>query len=156
VAAAARPVTAPSANPPGAVPPRTLAGARDYFGDRVAAYVEGGALAGGASTVAAIEGDRVRVLRHGLVDEVALARALEGWRGMAAVSPLRAVRYDPSRSGELRHVIAPPYDVISPQEQAALYDRSPHNVVRLILARETPRADSAARALAAWVEERVL
>src|SRR5689334_4031246 len=49
------PVTAPSANPPAAEPPRTIAAARAYFGPRIAVYVDGGALAGGASTVAAVE-----------------------------------------------------------------------------------------------------
>ena len=57
---------------------------------------------------------------------------------MAVVSPFRAFRYDATRVGGLRDVIAPPYDVISAAEQAALYDRSPHNVVRLILARFDP------------------
>jgi uncharacterized protein (DUF1015 family) len=70
---------------------------------------------------------------------------------VAVVRPFRAVRYDPARVGDLRDVIAPPYDVISPTEQAALYDRSPYNVVRLILARETPRAEAAARALGQWM-----
>ena len=41
--------------------------------------------------------------------------------------------------GDLGDVIAPPYDVISPAEQAALYARSPHNVIRLILPREADR-----------------
>jgi len=75
---------------------------------------------------------------------------------MAVVTPFPAVRYDATRVGGLRDVIAPPYDVISTAEQAALYERSPYNVVRLILARETPRAAAAARALAYWVASRVL
>jgi len=75
---------------------------------------------------------------------------------MAVVSPFPAVRYDAARVGGLADVIAPPYDVISAAEQAALYDRSPYNAVRLILARETPRADAAARALADWMAARVL
>ncbi len=75
---------------------------------------------------------------------------------MAVISPFRAVRYDAARVGRLADVIAPPYDVISPAEQAALYERSPYNVVRLILARETPRADAAAAALREWVGARVL
>jgi len=77
VAGLGRPVTAPSANPPGAVPPRRLGDARAYFGDRVAAYVDGGELPGGASTVAAVDGDRVRVVRPGPVSEAALHAALE-------------------------------------------------------------------------------
>jgi len=82
VAGLRAPVTAPSATPPGEPAPRTLAAARAYFGDAVAAYVEGGTRPGGASTVAALEGDRVRVLRAGPVSADALQAALEdeSWR----------------------------------------------------------------------------
>lgn len=71
------PVTAPSANPPGAEPPRTLAAARGHFADRVAVYVDGGALPGGASTVAAVDAAGVRVLRAGAIAETVLRAALE-------------------------------------------------------------------------------
>jgi L-threonylcarbamoyladenylate synthase len=77
VAGLGAPVTAPSANPPGATPPRRVEAARAYFGDAVAVYVDGGELTGGASTVAAVEDDRVRVLRVGPVSEAALTAALE-------------------------------------------------------------------------------
>lgn len=76
VAALGRPVTAPSANPPDAAPPRRLAEARAYFGDAVAAWIDGGTLPGGASTVAAIEGERVRVLRPGVIPAAALEAVL--------------------------------------------------------------------------------
>ena len=78
VEALGRPVTAPSANPPGAPPPRTLADARAYFGDDVAVYVDGGVLPGGASTVAAVDDDGVRVLREGPVSRRDLDAALGG------------------------------------------------------------------------------
>jgi uncharacterized protein (DUF1015 family) len=58
---------------------------------------------------------------------------------MADVQPFRGFRYDLARVGALSDVIAPPYDVIDPTLQQALYERSPHNVVRLILNQETPR-----------------
>jgi len=77
VAGLGGPVTAPSANPPGAEPPRTLGAARAYFGDAIGAYVDGGALLGAPSTVAALDGDRVRVLRAGPVSAGALQAALE-------------------------------------------------------------------------------
>ena len=100
VAGLGAPVTAPSANPPGAEPPRALAAARAYFGDAVDVYLDGGTLAGGASTVAAVDGDRVRVLRAGPVrEERAAGRA--GGCVMAVVSPFRALRYDPARVGDL-------------------------------------------------------
>jgi len=72
------PVTAPSANPPGAEPPRRLDEARAYFGDRVGVYVDGGTLPGGGSTVASVEGGELRVLRAGAVSEAALRAALGG------------------------------------------------------------------------------
>jgi len=61
---------------------------------------------------------------------------------MAEIQAFRAVRYDLARVGVLSDVVAPPYDVIDPALQDALYARSPYNVVRLILNKETP-ADTA-------------
>jgi L-threonylcarbamoyladenylate synthase len=63
-----RPVTAPSANPPGLEPAHTTADARAYFGDRVAAYLDGGRLDGAASTVVAVDGGAVRIVRAGPID----------------------------------------------------------------------------------------
>ena len=74
----ARPVTAPSANPPGGTPPRRLDEARAWFGDRVEVYVDGGELPGGGSTVASVEDGELRVLRAGVVSEAALRAVLEG------------------------------------------------------------------------------
>ena len=48
---------------------------------------------------------------------------------MADVRPFRALRYAPTADPAL--AISPPYDVISPAEQRALYERSPHNAVRV-------------------------
>jgi uncharacterized protein (DUF1015 family) len=75
---------------------------------------------------------------------------------MAIVSPFRALRYDPARVGDLETVVAPPYDVISPAQQDTLYERSPWNVVRLILPREPERAEAAAATLHAWRSSGVL
>jgi L-threonylcarbamoyladenylate synthase len=84
-AALGRPVTAPSANPPGAEPAHTVDEARAYFGARIGAYVDGGVLDGVPSTVVAIigdgtaegKGDRVRVVRAGAIDEAAIRRVVE-------------------------------------------------------------------------------
>lgn len=75
---------------------------------------------------------------------------------MAVVNPFRGVRYVPGRIGEVRDVLSPPYDVISPAQQEALYARSPWNVVRLILPRETDRGAAAATALRHWLDAGVL
>jgi L-threonylcarbamoyladenylate synthase len=76
VAGLGGPVTAPSANPPGGAPPRRLEEARAEFGEAVAVYLDGGDLPGGASTVAAVDGNHVRVLREGPVTAAALEAAL--------------------------------------------------------------------------------
>jgi uncharacterized protein (DUF1015 family) len=51
---------------------------------------------------------------------------------MADVKPFRAVRYG-ERAGPLEALVAPPYDVISPDERERLAARSPYNVVHLTL-----------------------
>jgi uncharacterized protein (DUF1015 family) len=78
---------------------------------------------------------------------------------MADVRAFRAHRYDLGRVGALSDVIAPPYDVIDPTLQTALYARSPYNVIRLILNREEPgdteannRYTRAAACLRDWLQ----
>jgi len=51
---------------------------------------------------------------------------------MAEVKPFRAVRYGDA-AGPLESLVAPPYDVISPDEREELRARSPYNVVHLTL-----------------------
>ena len=68
VAAVARPVTAPSANPNAAPPPRTAADVRGYFDGRVELILDGGTTTGGAgSTVADCTVWPPRILRQGPV-----------------------------------------------------------------------------------------
>src|SRR5881409_3994262 len=52
---------------------------------------------------------------------------------MADIRAFRGWRYNLARVGELSDVVAPPYDVIGPELQEALYARHPANVVRLEL-----------------------
>ena len=72
---------------------------------------------------------------------------------MAVVKPFRALRYDERRAGPLDSLVAPPYDVISPQERERYLSHSPHNVVRLTLPDDEAEA---AQALAEWQREGVL
>lgn len=77
VDALGEPITATSANPGGEPPAIDAATARDYFGARVAAYVDGGTLAGGlGSTVLLVADDGARVIRRGAVTMDELRRAL--------------------------------------------------------------------------------
>jgi uncharacterized protein (DUF1015 family) len=52
---------------------------------------------------------------------------------MARVLPFVGTRYNPKAVENLSAVMAPPYDVISPEQQDQLYKADPHNIVRLIL-----------------------
>jgi uncharacterized protein (DUF1015 family) len=72
---------------------------------------------------------------------------------MAVVKPFRALRYDEAVAGPLETLVAPPYDVIGPEQRDELRARSPHNVVRLTL---PDSEEQAARDLDAWRGEGVL
>lgn len=75
---------------------------------------------------------------------------------MALIRPFAAWRYNPAVVGDLTDVVAPPYDVIDEEHRDVLYDRSPYNVVRLILGRETDRYTAAAACLKDWMSHRAL
>ena len=82
---------------------------------------------------------------------------------MAEIQAFRGIRYDLGHVGSLGDVIAPPYDVISPELQNELYEKHPCNVVRLILNRQEPgdsednnRYTRARKFLKNWLSEGVL
>ena len=78
---------------------------------------------------------------------------------MAAIAPLRALRYDLARTGGLGPVVAPPYDVIDAEQRAALVARSPHNVVEIDLPQAPDGGDPyrhAAETLSAWIADGVV
>ena len=55
---------------------------------------------------------------------------------MAIITPFRALTYNFETFDDLSALVAPPYDVISDEEQAAYYDRHEYNVIRLILGKK--------------------
>lgn len=82
---------------------------------------------------------------------------------MVEVQPFHGLRYDSQRVPRLGDVLSPPYDVIGPEEQVALHERSPYNVIRLEWGLAQPSAGAgadvylqAARYLAQWLQEGVL
>jgi uncharacterized protein (DUF1015 family) len=82
---------------------------------------------------------------------------------MAEIIPFRGILYNPEKINDFSDVIAPPYDVISPQQQDQLYQRHPNNVIRLILGKvekndtlQNNRYTRAAAFLKTWLEERIL
>src|SRR5690349_2623722 len=82
---------------------------------------------------------------------------------MASIYPFRAWRYNPS-AVRLEDVVTQPYDKISPAMQEAYYQRSPYNLVRIILGLpelfDAERGENvytrAARDFNAWREQSIL
>jgi uncharacterized protein (DUF1015 family) len=82
---------------------------------------------------------------------------------MASIYPFRAWRYNPS-AVRLQDVATQPYDKISPAMQEAYYQRSPYNLVRIILGLpelfDAERGENvysrAARDFSAWRDQSIL
>jgi uncharacterized protein (DUF1015 family) len=72
---------------------------------------------------------------------------------MAVVKAFRAERYDEQSAGPLEQLVAPPYDVISPEERSELLAKSPYNVVHLTL---PDTEEEAGAAIADWRRRGVL
>jgi uncharacterized protein (DUF1015 family) len=79
---------------------------------------------------------------------------------MADIRAFRGLRYNPAVFGtNLTEVTCPPYDVITPPEQAGLVEQHPQNIIRLELPQDQPsrsRYAAAAEQLQTWLQERVL
>ncbi len=82
---------------------------------------------------------------------------------MVDIVPFKGLLFNQDKTGPLEKVTAPPYDVISAAQQKSLYEKSPHNIVRLILGKEISgdneeenRYTRAARDFRQWVQDGVL
>ena len=58
---------------------------------------------------------------------------------MIEVTPFKGLLYNIDIVGSLDEVTAPSYDVLSADQQEVLYQKNPHNVVRLILGKESEK-----------------
>ncbi len=81
---------------------------------------------------------------------------------MAEIKAFRGIRYNQAKVA-LDNVTAPPYDIISPQEQEGYYKKSPHNIVRLDFGQILPtdsdndnRYSRSAADLSRWLEDGIL
>lgn len=57
---------------------------------------------------------------------------------MATIIPFRGVQYNPAKAGSMDDLVCPPYDIISHEQQQALYRKNPYNVIRLEYGLESP------------------
>lgn len=72
---------------------------------------------------------------------------------MAEIKPFRALRYDTERAGPLEDLVAPPYDVVGPEEREQYLGRSPYNVIHLTL---PDSEEDAGRDVRSWQDDGVL
>ena len=79
------------------------------------------------------------------------------------VKPFKAFRFDVGVVGDVGDCIAPPYDVISDAQQEQLYEKSEHNIVRVIRGKMSPSDNGqdnqytrAAEYLRKWIEQGAL
>jgi len=77
---------------------------------------------------------------------------------MATVKGFRGIRYNPGKISDFGNVLAPPYDVINSKEQEELYNKDPHNVIRLILSKgdDDSKYEEAASTFRSWIESDIL
>lgn len=57
---------------------------------------------------------------------------------MAQIKPLKGLRFNPEKVGDLSSVITPPYDVIDAKGQNTFYESNPYNIIRLELGKKSP------------------
>ncbi len=82
---------------------------------------------------------------------------------MARVLPFRGILYNPEKVPDLKAVVTPPHDIISPEEQEEYYGTHPQNMIRLILGKTFPedtdadnRYTRAAKSFRTWLDDDIL
>ncbi|MFH2138939.1 MAG: DUF1015 domain-containing protein [Candidatus Omnitrophota bacterium] len=82
---------------------------------------------------------------------------------MADIFPFHGLRYNDKKVKNTNKVFAPPYDVISEKEQDKLYSEHPHNVIRLILGKQSAkdtakdnRYTRAASCFSKWIDDEIM
>jgi uncharacterized protein (DUF1015 family) len=82
---------------------------------------------------------------------------------MPRICPFRALRYDTTKAGDIRDLVAPPYDIIYDEWRDRLYSRNPYNIIRLIKTKnegetgeETDKYTRAAKYISSWMVKGVL
>ena len=117
----------------------------------------GAAVAGAKALLA---GDRIRAFDHPVLcqlgdrhDAILGPSSAASLAAMALVKPFRALRYAAGAAGLLDDLVSPPYDVVSPELQARLLEKSPYNAIRLL---RPEQPEDAAQLLEEWKRDGIL
>ncbi len=81
---------------------------------------------------------------------------------MAEIIPFRGLLYDVSKVS-IEDVLAPPYDIITPEGRETFYAKSPHNIVRIDFGKDEPgdnetenKYTRAKRCFDVWIKDGIL
>ncbi|MBN1225632.1 MAG: DUF1015 domain-containing protein [Deltaproteobacteria bacterium] len=82
---------------------------------------------------------------------------------MAIIAPFKGVTYNLDKIAGMENIVAPPYDIISNNDQDYYYEKNPYNVVRLILGKKKTgdsdwdnRYTRAADYFKKWISDEIL
>ncbi len=82
---------------------------------------------------------------------------------MADIKPFKGLLYNQRKIKDLSEVVTPPYDVISPEDQARFYKKSPYSIIRILLGKEfrndtefNNRYTRAKKYFIQWISEGIL
>lgn len=74
---------------------------------------------------------------------------------MAEIRSFKGIRYNKNKVA-LKDVVTQPYDKINPSMQSEYYEKSPYNIVRIILNKEDDRYTVASKRFGEWLQQQVL
>ena len=82
---------------------------------------------------------------------------------MTDIQPFSGLRYNPELVPDLSSAIAPPYDIITPEQQVAYHQNIPNNIIRLEYSMDSPNDNEtsnkytrAAQTLHQWIQQGIL
>jgi uncharacterized protein (DUF1015 family) len=78
---------------------------------------------------------------------------------MTKIRPLKAIIYNQEKVKDLSKVVCPPYDVISPSRQEYFNKLDEHNLIHILLAKDSPQEDKyrrSAKYFQDWLKEKIL
>jgi L-threonylcarbamoyladenylate synthase len=111
IAAFGRPIAAPSANASGRISPTRASHVLDSLNGRIPLILDAGPTRGGLeSTIVAVEGDAVRLLRHGAIPAEALGVPLLAATDAITAPGQLASHYAPAQPVRLNAVAAEPHE----------------------------------------------
>lgn len=78
---------------------------------------------------------------------------------MTKIIPFKALMYNQKIIKDVSKVVCPPYDVISPEQQEYYYQKDPHNLIHILLAKDKAgdnKYERSGKYFKEWIKENIL